>query len=528
MNREAMFAQLRDVRPLDVLVIGGGISGAGLALECARVGARTALIEARDFASGTSSRSSKLVHGGLRYLAQGRIGLTRESVQERTALLAAAPGLVTPLRFLLPVRAGDKNGRFALGIGLAVYDFFAGGRSRRWYDAAGLLERAPILASQGLKGGWSYLDALTDDARLVLRVLAEARRYGALTLNHVAVETLTRGANGVEGAMLRDGADGRRFDVKARCIINATGVWADLLRQQIGGRPKLRPLRGSHLLFEAWRLPVAQAIAFFHPDDRRPVFAVPWQGATLIGTTDVDHREDLDREPAITREEVGYLLGAAQRQFPTLGLGEADILSTWSGVRPVIASDTARDPSKETREDIILAEEGLITVTGGKLTTFRSSAVRALRLAATRVPKLQDVRADAPLLQPPTAKTLEALRDLPPELRSRWLALFGDEAVGLHACASAGELEPIRHTGATWAELRWACRAEQVVHLDDLMLRRTRLGLLLRGGGADVLARLQAIVQQELGWSDARWGEEAANYRRLIARCYAVPGAVPP
>ena len=525
MSREESLARLRDGPPLDALVVGGGISGAGVALECARAGVRTALVEARDFASGTSSRSSKLVHGGLRYLAQGAIRLTRESVRERTELLRAAPGLVQPLGFLLPVRAGDQYGRWVLGIGLAAYDVFAGARTRRWHDAASLLEHAPILSPSGLKGGWSYLDAETDDARLVLRVLAEARRFGALTLNHLAAETLLRGPNGVEGAALRDRVGGETFEVKARCVVNAAGVWADRLRGQIGAKPKLRPLRGSHLLFEAWRFPLAQAVAFFHPDDRRPIFAVPWEGSTLIGTTDVDHREDLDREPAITRAEFDYVLRAAQSEFPTLGLGEADVVSTWSGVRPVIASGADVDPSKETRDRLILDEDGLITVTGGKLTTFRSSAVETLKRAVARVPELMSVRPDAPLFAPPAAATVDALHDAPQDLSARWLARYGDEAAGIKSCAGPDEQLTIRHTRAAWAELRWACRSEQVVHLDDLLLRRTRLGLLLRNGAADLLPRVKAIAQKELGWSDTRWIVEVAAYRDLIARCYAVPDA---
>jgi len=525
MSREDGLARLREGPPFDTLVVGGGISGAGVALECARAGVRTALVEARDFASGTSSRSSKLVHGGLRYLAQGDFRLTRESVRERTELLQAAPGLVRPLGFLLPVRAGDKYGRWVLGLGLAAYDVFAGARTRRWHDTASLLERAPILSPDGLKGGWSYLDAETDDARLVLRVLAEAQRYGALTLNYLAAETLLRGPNSVEGVTLRDRVGGEAFEVKARCVVNAAGVWADRLRGQIGAKPKLRPLRGSHLLFEAWRLPLAQAIAFFHPDDRRPIFAVPWEGSTLIGTTDIDHHDDLDREPGIARTEFDYILRAAQTQFPTLGLSDADVVSTWSGVRPVISSGADVDPSKETRDHLILDEDGLITVTGGKLTTFRSSAVAALRRAAARVPELITAHADAPLLAPPAAATVDALHDAPPELRARWIARYGDEATGVKSCAGPGEQLTIRHTGTAWAELRWACRSEQVVHLDDLMLRRTRLGLLLRRGAAELLPRVKAIAQKELGWSDTRWIVEVGAYRDLIARCYAVPDA---
>ena len=527
MNRAEHLERLRDGPRLDALIVGGGITGAGVALEFARAGLRVALVEARDYASGTSSRSSKLVHGGLRYLAQGDIRLTRKSVRERTELLRSAPGLVKPLRFLLPVRAGDKYGRRAVGLGLAAYDFFAGTRTRSWRDAEFLLASAPILSPHGLKGGWSYLDAETDDARLVLRVLQEARRRGALTVNRLAVVSLTVGANGVDGARLHDGVDGAWFEVKARCVVNAAGAWADRLRGEIGGKPRLRPLRGSHLLFEARRFPLAEAIAFFHPDDRRLIFAVPWEGSTLIGTTDVDHRDDLDREPRVAREEFDYILRATRSEFPNLDLGEADVVSTWAGVRPVVASGSNVDPSRETRDSLILEENGLITVTGGKLTTFRSTALAALRRAVDRIPELKGEGREADLFASPSPATVEALRAAPPELGLRWLARYGCDAIRVMSCACAGELRTIRHTGAAWADLRFACRSEQVVHLDDLMLRRTRLGLLLREGAAELLPRVKEIAQGELGWTDSRWDEEAAAYRDLIARCHAVPGTMP-
>ena len=409
MSRTECLARLREGPPLDALVIGGGITGAGIALECARAGLKTALVEARDYASGTSSRTSRLVHGGLRYLAQGDFALTRESVRDRTELLRAAPGLVQPLGFLLPVRKGDRFGQWTLGVGLAAYDFFAGQRTRKWHDAESLLQCAPVLSPEGLKGGWSYLDAETDDARLVFRVIAEARRCGAVAGNRLAVESLTQAANGVDGARLRDAVGGETFAVKARCVFNATGVWGDRLRAELGAAPKLRPLRGSHLLFEAWRLPLAQAIAFFHPDDRRALFAVPWQGSTLVGTTDIDDRDDLDREPGITRAEFDYVLRAAQVEFPSLALGETDVVSTWSGVRPVIASGAHVDPSKEKRDSLILDENGLVTVTGGKLTTFRSTALAALRRAVERLPELAAANLAAPLFEPPAPSTAGAL-----------------------------------------------------------------------------------------------------------------------
>lgn len=534
MNRAEDLAALRRGDTWDLLVVGGGIAGAGVALEAARAGARVALVEARDFAGGTSSRSSKLVHGGLRYLGQGRFGLTRESLHERDALLAQAPGLVRPLRFVLPVRAGAKPGKRKLGIGLGLYDWLAGRRTRHWHDAAGVLGLAPGLDGERLQGGWSYLDAQADDARLVLRVLGEARRLGAKVLNHARVDSLlladapTASGARVRGARLLDSVSGAEFDVKARCVVNATGVWADVLRVSLGHTPMLRPLRGSHLLIPDWRLPLAQAVGLFHPHDQRPVFALPWEGATLVGTTDLDHRDDLAREPGITRAELDYLLAAVRHAFPSLGLSDTDVRSTWSGVRPVVSSGKDVAPSSEPREHLVLDEQGLVTVTGGKLTTFRATALQALQCAAKHVPVLGRAHRDATILAPTSPATAAALgHHLPPQLRDRWLARFGDAAADVLNTMPASERQAIANTGIAWAELRWACRHEAVVHLDDLLLRRTRLGLLLRDGGVELAPRLRPLVQQELGWTDGDWLREWTRYQAQIARCYAVPRHLP-
>lgn len=522
MTRAGTIARLRDGAPYDVLVIGGGIAGAGVALEAARAGARAALVEARDFASGTSSRSSKLVHGGLRYLAQGKFGLTRESVRERMALLRDAPDLVVAQDFLVPVRRGGRNGKTKLAAALAVYDFFAGVRSRRWRDADELRSDLPALAADNLQGGWSYRDAQTDDSRFVLRVLQEARAHGALTLNFVAADDVLNGAAGVRGARLRDVAGGESFDVAASLVVNAAGAWSDRLRGRVGAPPKLRPLRGSHLIVAAERFPLTQAVGFY-AEDGRPVFVVPWEGAVLIGTTDIDHREDLDIEPSISQAEVDYLLRATQREFPGLALEEADIVSTWAGVRPVVASGANVDPSKEARDHLVVSENGLLTVTGGKLTTFRATARAALRTAAGRAPKLAAVAAPSRILPPPLAATKAALADIPEPVARRLIARFGDLAPQALAAARPGELETIGPTPTLWAELRWAFRAEDVMHLDDAMLRRTRLGILLPGGAAEILGRVREIALEETGWDDARWRAEEERYRALIARCHALP-----
>lgn len=505
-------------REVELLVIGGGISGAGIALEAARRGIEVTLIEARDFAWGSSSRSSKLVHGGLRYLLQGQPALTRISVHERSRLLREAPGLVAPQSFLMAHYAHRAPGRHLLGAGLWLYDAFAGQRSRRYHDREEALWLAPHLRREGLLGATTYLDATTDDARLVLRVLQEARALGARTLNYHRAESLLREDGRVVGVRMR-GPTGERRDVRACVVVHAAGAWADGLRADIGGAPKLRPLRGSHLLFPLWRLPLGQAVAFRHPRDGRPVFAYPWEGAALVGTTDEDQPGDLWHEPGITRRELDYLFEALAWQFPELALGEGDLLSTFAGVRPVVASGQA-EPSREKRDELVIDEDGLLTVTGGKLTTFRAEALDALARLATRLPAAGRSVAD-PLFA--HVAPVPALAALDGASRARLLARYGVAAANVLAVAQAGELDAVPGTATPWAELRHAARHEQVRHLDDLLLRRTRLGLLLREGGAAILPRVGEVARQELGWDERRWRAEVRRYRAIIRRSYSVP-----
>jgi glycerol-3-phosphate dehydrogenase len=507
--------------PWDVIVIGGGITGAGILLESARRGLKALLVEQRDFAWGTSSRSSKLVHGGLRYLKEGQFALTRESVHEREHLLRQAAGLVEPQSFAFGDYVGRKPGKRAFLLGLAIYDRMAGQRGRHYFSRDEFVAMAPNVAVDGLQGGMVYNDAKTDDARLVLRVLQEARRHGGVAVNYMAVESLLREGDAVRGVRLRDGLDSARQDVRARLVINATGAWADRLSAgQSGAGHRLRPLRGSHLVLPAWRLPLAQAISLMHPADGRPVFAYPWEGVTLVGTTDVDHKDDLSREAAITRAECDYLMAALRTQFPQLNLTDDDIIASYAGVRPVIDSGQA-DPSKETRDHAISLDHGLLTITGGKLTTFRVIALDALKLAATRLPELQGRLTPQPVFAatPPLRYTPQ----LPPGQALRLQGRYGAAAQALIDAAQQGELAVIPGTETIWAQLRWAARGEDVCKLEDLLLRRTRIGIQLRGGGAAIMARIRAICQPELGWSDQRWDAEQADYLELWATHYNPP-----
>lgn len=508
----------RLVEPLDLLVIGGGITGAGILLEAARRGWRAALVEQRDFAWGTSSRSSKLVHGGLRYLREGRLRLIRDAVRSREALCRETAGLVQAQAFALGDYAGSRPPRWQFALGLMVYDALAGCRGRAGYSAEEFLMRVPRARRDALRGGIGYIDARTDDARLVLRVLQAAQQAGAVALNYCRCLGLLKTQGRVAGARLRDELTGAQFEAQARVVVNATGAWADELRQGIGERARLRPLRGSHLVLPAWRLPVAVAVALMHPWDGRPVFMFPWEGTTLVGTTDVDHREDLSREARITPEESAYLLAAVRHQFPDLGITLDDVTSTYAGVRPVVNGGRA-EPSSEGRDHAVWTEHGMVTVTGGKLTTFRLIALDALRAAERVLGRSPGASPAAPLFA--AARWPDGLPAIPEHLRLRLIARYGQAAAQVVQFADMADLEEIPGTGIAWAELRWAARAEQVEHLEDLLLRRVRLGLVAAQGGMPHLPRIRALCQRELGWDDARWEREASAYRELWEACYS-------
>jgi glycerol-3-phosphate dehydrogenase len=517
--REQTWSRLESHGPWDVVIIGGGITGAGLLHEATRRGLDALLVEQGDFASGTSSRSSKLVHGGLRYLAQGDLRLTLHSVRERDRLLHELPGLVEPVGFLMASYEGDRLGKRLLRTGLRLYDLFGSGVKHQALDEQQLRMLAPRLRLDRLTAGFWYRDASTDDARLVLRVLFDALGAGASALNYAKVEELLTGSEGVTGVLLRDRETGRTARVLAKAVINATGAWADRLRANVDAKAAIRPLRGSHLLFPSWRFPVAQAVAFRHPVDRRPMFAYPWEGLTLLGTTDVDHDRPLDEAPRISEAEATSLLEAAKAAFPGLSLRSSDAVSSYAGVRPVIGTGK-KDPSKESREHVIWNERGLWTVTGGKLTTFREIAHEALDRVLKGQPRKARVPRHGKFLPPPTGVRWGELDALE---RRRLAGRFGTWTPALVEASREGELERIPETWFLWAELRHAARVERVVHLEDLLLRRVRAGLVLPGGGVEHLPRVRAICQEELGWDDARWASEEARYLETWAAQHAAP-----
>ncbi len=518
MKRAEILAELPDV--WDVIVIGGGMTGAGVFREATQAGYRTLLLEQRDFAWGTSSRSGKLVHGGLRYLSQGQVKTTWHSVRERERLLRRYPGLVEELIFAIPVYSALSG--LMLRTGLTVYDGMAWNWTHRRLDAAQLRAMVPGLNGKGLRGGFAFRDAQTDDARLVLRVIREGLRQGGTALNYIRVEELVRDGQGrVLGVTVREREHGEFRELRAQAVINATGVWADHLRQQLGAAPRLRKLRGSHLIIARSRLPIEHAVSFSHPEDQRPLYAMPWQGVTLVGTTDLDHELPLTEEPKMSRNEGVYLLAGLNACFPDLALQAGDVMASFAGVRPVLNTGKA-DPSREARDHVVWPERGMITVTGGKLTTFPLLARQALREAAKWLgspPGSKHVRGEGGYSQGAAdaatggAGGEEALAVL--------AGRFGDDAGEILPHAAGKGWEKVPGTGLYWAELAWSAQCEQVMHLDDLLLRRTRLGLLLPQGGASVLEEIRAWVLPFLGWDEERWQREKAAYLALWQEAYS-------
>jgi glycerol-3-phosphate dehydrogenase len=510
-------------QPWDVIVVGGGITGAGILREATRAGLRTLLIEAKDFASGTSSRSSKLVHGGLRYLNNGQIRLTYESVRERERLLGQARGLVSPLGFFMPTYRNDKIPGWAFGAGLIIYDLLALKWAHQRYSGPVALERWPFLRSDGLLGGYRYFDAQTDDARLVLRVIQEAVREGGCALNYAKVDGLLRRKNGaVCGVKLLDQeTENPPMEVEAPVVINATGAWADVLRSKLDKAKRLRLLRGSHVIVPAEKVPISRAISFYHPHDQRPVFIFPWEGTIIVGTTDVDHSADLELEPAINSAEAEYLIVAARYAFPSLKINLEDVQSTLSGIRAVV--DTGKvDPSKESREHVLWLEKGLLTVTGGKLTTFRVMAHDALRAIRHRLPPHTRLNRRMRMFEEAPIERMD-IDHLDASTRLRLTGRYGLDTPHVVNSSHAGELEHIHETHSLWAELRWAAKAEGVIHLDDLLLRRVRLGLTVPGGAIHLLSDIGEIVRSELEWDQEKWHREVDAYTKLWKSAYQLP-----
>jgi len=506
----------------DVVVVGGGITGAGCALDAATRGLRTALVERGDFAIGTSSRSSKLVHGGVRYLQHKEFGLVREALAERQIALRNAPHLVHTLPFLIPIltRDGLIDRRIArlLGGALWMYDLSGGLRIKRTHrrlTREQALARVPTLRADHLASAYLYFDAQADDARLTLAVARTAAAHGAVIANHVPAVAVLKGASG-RATGVRISADGRDIDVRARVVVNAAGVWADEVRALDEGAHSatLRPAKGVHITVAWERVRNEIAMVVPVPGEDRSVFVVPWGRHTYIGTTDDDYTGDLDK-PRCTGDDVAYLLRAVNRALVE-PLTKDDVIATWAGLRPLLASATeAKTADLSRRHGIRVSGAGVVTITGGKLTTYRAMA----RDAIDQVDQVLDGRHRRCRTRRLPLIGARRYREPPPDASPLTVHLahrYGTEASAVEALMDGDpELAAPLVPGLPYvkAEAVFAVRNEMARTLDDVLDRRTRCRVLDREATAAAAESVARLIAPELGWDDVTTARAVACYR---------------
>ncbi|MEM9556212.1 MAG: glycerol-3-phosphate dehydrogenase/oxidase [Acidobacteriota bacterium] len=507
----------------DLVILGGGINGCGIFFDAAQRGLRVLLVEKDDLAAGTSSRSSKLIHGGLRYLKQMQFKVTRDSCRERDRHLRLDPHLVDPLDFVYPAYRGDKTPGWQVEIGLFLYDQMTRTPDRhRRMSRAELRDAAPGLHQEELDRALVYRDARVDDARLTLAVAATGAAYGGFVLTRASAEGAIRGADGrIRGAVVRDLLDGSTHSVESHLVVNASGAWVDETRHRFGlDGQTIRPSRGAHILFARDRLKVEAALTVPSPDDGRPVFCVPHPEGVLVGTTDLFHDGPLD-DPRATREEVDYLLRATARIAGDDAPTADDIEGVFAGLRPVL-DQGADDPTAASREESTLSENGLLSVAGGKLTTWRLTAELAVDEALELLP------AERSKVAAPCATAGTPLAGLAPRgLAGRLVRAHElDPAVAAGmarrllanawlACRHETELDPLAPgLDLCAAEVRTHLRWGAVVHLSDLLLRRIRLGMWRPRVATELAPRLRHLVCAETGWDHDRWDREMERFER--------------
>jgi glycerol-3-phosphate dehydrogenase len=511
----------------DVAVIGGGATGAGVALDAATRGLTVALIEKQDFAGGTSSRSSKLIHGGLRYLEQFEFALVREGLHERAHLHRNAPHLSQPLAFLVPVYKSGKrsplgNNRLKLRAGLALYDWFAGRRNfarHRWLSIAEALAFAPHLAADGLRGAFVYYDGLTDDARLVIEIIKTAAAHGAVVANYATATGFVTRDGRTSGVEVSDQLSNQRLTIAARLVINATGVWADEVNRlsDPSARKTLRPSKGIHVVLPAEKLRNRAAVLIPSLGEQRFLFVIPWQQRVVVGTTDTDYTGDLN-DPKATAEEVRRVIESAARSFPDAGITMDDCISSFAGLRPLAGGDANTTSELSRREVINENEAGLISITGGKLTAWRAMAERVVDLAverlaprnesATSLPRSRSAEikltGNAQITDDNAASASLIARDfaVPLATAEHLRQSYGGNSVTiLEMVRRRDELKRALIDGLPHieAEVIYAARYEMAATVEDVLSRRTRIRLLARDGGAACAARVAQLMAETTG-----------------------------
>jgi len=547
MTRDQRIVDIRNSACWDIVIVGGGITGAGILKLASQMGLKALLLEQKDFAWGSSSRSSKMVHGGLRYMAQGQLALTRESVVERQRLLKEGRPLVSKQSFVMSHYKKAFPGPWVFNKLLSCYDFIAGVKQHKFWPKSTYMSLAPKVDESELLGGTQFFDALTEDARLVQRLIQESLQLGGQAINYAKVLKLNSLAfDNQVTVKFEFEEDNLPVNLNAKVIINACGAWSNLVETQHteleGANSQktafdkhssmhMRPLRGSHLVLPNWRLPVASVISVQHREDKRPVQIYPWQNVTIVGTTDVEHDENMALEARISQQEFDYLLATITQQFPHAKITQDDVISTFSGVRPVTTKDASQSPSKEKREHHIEQQQGIITVTGGKLTTFRLIAEQVLTLVSQHLNnkgKPYEAKLKCSLKtacqQPILSQSFNELDpSLSAEVQQQILTCYGEFSRAFVYESKKSTCKPIRYSKHLWAELIWSVRFEQVQHLDDLLLRRTRLGNVLPCGARELLPKIKALCSPYLCWNEQKWQEEINRYLAIWQNAYSLP-----
>ena len=533
----------------DLVVIGGGITGAGIVRDAARRGLRVVLFEQNDIAYGTSSRSSKLIHGGLRYLETYEFSLVFESVSERRVVMDLAPHLVNPMPFLFPVYQGSRKSLRMISAGMWLYDglaLFRSPKRHRTLNPAEVAAEEPLLKQEGLQGAPVYYDCSTDDARLTLETIIDATRNGAVVATWARVDALIKDEQGrVSGVVVKNRDDGSVREVKAHTVINATGPWTDEVLAMSGPRKGklLRPTKGVHIVVARETLPVEHAVVLFHPTDKRVLFALPWGDRTYVGTTDTDY-DGVPGEEAATLEDVDYLIAAANHYFLTSQISRDDVLATWAGLRPLIAPEPdvgELGESQVSREhQIVIGEDGLITIAGGKLTTYRKMAKECVDVAVNllnlsgKLP--EDIHSGQTFKHPlpgavgwpadddhgKVAAELVAVCDCDlSEVVARHLVdTYGMRALEL-AKLCAGDpslLEPIVPGRVEiMAQVDFGVREELAASVSDIMIRRTQVFFRDADQGVGSLDKVATRMARLIGWSDDEKQRSIDHYRAEVA-----------
>lgn len=519
----------------DLLIIGGGITGAAVARDAALRGIRTALVERDDFGSGTSSRSSRLIHGGIRYLEYYQFKLVFEACSERCVMRQIAPRLVRPLPFLYPLYLGQKPAPWKLRMGLMLYDvlgLFRNVQRHRWLRPPEVREREPMVAGRGLLGAARFYDAQTDDARLTLITVKAAHRHGAVVVNHAPAVDLMKARGRIVGVVIRDEIDGREIETHARVVINATGVWGDHLRRMDSAYEgtMIRPTKGAHLVIPRERLRSRHAVVFDSPRDGRHVFLIPWGDFALIGTTDTDYAQGDLSNPAAGMQDVAYLLEAMQHAFPGAQLSEQDVISTFAGLRPLIfAPGGTYALSRE--HAITESPAGLITVAGGKLTTHRLMGEQLTDLAQARLAEdfgadfsaesaRSECRTRTPLDGAQMERTpIKYVAGLDYHTDEHLSEVYGGDAAWIQAYVEENPAlgKPIA-AGRPYlmAEALYAVQHEMALTLCDVLIRRTHVLHETRDGGLDNASAVVEVMAPRLGWDEAEIECQMADYAKQV------------